>query len=190
MSVGRNHLTSASLHSSGFSLLELLITTAIIGVLSTIGIGMYNDYQVKVTELKVKRNFDVVAEAIDKAFHECSIHGKDHLAFIGERLSVRCNAPNSFGGAKYLLQIPIGNYFMEKLGSNPYDDSYPAVRNSGRSPPVGTIHVDYGRASNQCDGSGRWCVRIFYRGKFSRETRIFFLPNWCNGDSDDALSCK
>jgi prepilin-type N-terminal cleavage/methylation domain-containing protein len=174
---------------NGFSLVELLVAVAIVGILVSIGLPAYNDYKLKATEMTLKRNFDLVSGEIDRVFQECALHGKDHQALLGGNVMLRCDTPNSFGGAKWGLQIPIGNYFNQQLGPNPYNPNLPMIRNSGQKAPVGTMHVDYGRASNQCDNSGRWCVRVFIQTKTMRETRIFFLPNWCNGDGDDAASC-
>lgn len=175
--------------ASGFTLLELLIVVAIFGALMSVGIPVYRSYVDQVKDLAIERNFNLVVSTLDRAMSECATIGVSHNAILGNGIYLPCNARNDFGGVKYSLLPPIDRYFQGNFGSNPYDASLPAFRTSGQKMPVGTMHLDYGRDTDQCDGSGRWCIRVGMQSKTKRAGEIFFLPNWCSGSEDDASTC-
>ena len=63
--------------NSAFTLIELLIVVAIIGILAGVGIPMYNGYMAEAKKAVVEQNFDTVVNWIQLDAMKCMLNGGD-----------------------------------------------------------------------------------------------------------------
>ena len=62
---------------NSFTLIELLIVVAIIGILAGVGIPMYNGYMAEAKKAVVEQNFDTVVNWIQLDAMKCMLNGGD-----------------------------------------------------------------------------------------------------------------
>jgi len=161
----------------GFTLVELIVVVAILGILSSIGVPLYRDHIQNSKNAVVAANAKVVASFINSVLLRCSTGEKvvtiqsDTGVFEG---TIDCQAAGHHANISPMLTI-FANHFSPILGKNPHNKSLPAILVSGQSQPTGTIVLDYGRP-DQCD-QVRWCIRI---GTYIKDgtTTLIYSDKW------------
>lgn len=149
----------------GFTLMELIIVIAIIGIITTITVPIYKNYIHNSRDTAIIANVKTISSYINSVFIRCSTGEKTiAIATFG---NIDCSAAGHHANISPMLTI-FSNYFVNQVGSNPYNKTLAGILVSGQSQPTGTISLDYGRP-DQCDGS-RWCIRVI--GWQSNETTI------------------
>ena len=89
---------------SGFTLVELLVVIAIIGILTAIGVPMYNGYQASAKVSATKQNFDAMKTFIAGEVTKCSAGLVPSLNDPKGGTAIPCNAP--------LVAADVATYFQ------------------------------------------------------------------------------
>jgi len=139
----------------GFTLMELLIVIAIIGITTAIGIPIYQNYINNSRDAAIAANVATISSYINSIFIRCSTGEK--IIAIGTFGNIDCSAAGNNASISPMLAI-FSNYYLAIIGNNPYNKNLVGILVSGQSQPTGTISLDYGRP-DQCDGN-RWCIRV------------------------------
>jgi len=123
--------------SSGFTLLELLIVVAIIGVLAAVGIPMYNGYINNAKRATAITNFETVQTIVESTMRKCLIPGGviNLVDKTGTPKTIPCpdfgaawpDANWRQGSGATAVQDAIKDH-LEGIGmENPYDNSKPVT---------------------------------------------------------------
>lgn len=110
---------------SGFTLVELLVVIAIIGILTAIGLPMYQGYQATAKENATKTNHSSVARFIAAEFTKCSATG-GVVSLPGMPVGNNICAPTAIANAQgYFI-----TYFTP-IYKNPYSTGMAGVNIGG-----------------------------------------------------------
>jgi type IV pilus assembly protein PilA len=111
-------------NQAGFTLIELLVTISIIGVLSAVGIPIYQGYQANAKVASTKENHNRIKSFIASELTKCSAGTTSNLNLkdtLGAKASVDCSS-NAANFATAFI-----NHFVGDGWKNPYDSSKAAV---------------------------------------------------------------
>jgi type IV pilus assembly protein PilA len=127
-----------------FTLIELLIVVAIIGILAGVGIPMYNGYMAKAKINTSEVNHKQIANLISRTFLECSINPSKQMRLHPKMGTVPCDANQMGVWYGYFSDYIdwFGNY------ENAYGDSQKFCYTSGeagriKNPDMGKCVIKY-----------------------------------------------
>jgi len=157
----------------GFTLMELLIVIAIIGIITTISVPIYKNYMNNSRDAAIAANVVTISSYINNVFIRCSTGEK--TIPVDTFGNIDCSAAGSNASISPMLTI-FSNYYLNKIGNNPYNKNLAGILVSGQSQPTGTISLDYGRP-DQCDGT-RWCIRVIGWQSSKTITNLIYSDKW------------
>ena len=128
----------------GFSLIELLVVVAIIGILAAVGIVAYNGYTKHAKVAAVKANHKMIVHMIGAKAQMCTIGGivdylnvKSYYPLSAEKSSFSCSPSISIDTfINYMNEHVSGmNWTSPYYGSNPPSGSWCQLNVTNCSPP-------------------------------------------------------
>lgn len=159
--------------SKAFTLIELLVVVEIIGILSAVGVVAYNGYTGSAKNAVLKANHKTIVKYVSAIFTRCDIEGG--TIPIETYGNIDCNTIQHHGTIT-AMNLIFAQYFANRFGKNPYDNSKEMVLVSGQSQPAGIISFDYGRPE-QCDNV-RMCVSIGLTTSKERISNKIYMSHW------------
>jgi type IV pilus assembly protein PilA len=128
----------------GFTLVELLVVIAIIGILTAIGVPMYNGYQASAKVSATKQNFDAMKTFIAGEVTKCSAGLTPTLADPKAQSTIACpTGLTAAAAATYFQQYGLATM------KNPYATSSTTAVNSTVPP---TVAGELGISATGCTG--------------------------------------
>lgn len=161
--------------NKAFTLLELLVVVAIIGILAAVGVVAYNWYTESVKKNVTISNFNSASKFITLIYLKCNsennvLVGAARLNCLTDNLEPDMN---SFGNV-------FANYFIEQGFKNSYDSNLPGVTviraDQLKNPPNGTLIL----SSVPCTSGSGSNLTLSYKIPDNREETVTFrLDRWC-----------
>lgn len=121
-----------SLKNNGFSLIELLIVVALLGILSAIAIPQYQGYQTQTRVNASKANHERIVSLVQSTFSNCSA-GSSSIP-LGTNTTDCTETASTFAS-------DIETYLENKNLKNPYDSTQDALFVGTASTNLGTTYL-------------------------------------------------
>jgi type IV pilus assembly protein PilA len=164
----------------GFTLIELMIVVAIIGILAAIAIPQYQDYVIKTQANRVYGELNSVRTTIEL----CYLEGRTTLGELTDAANARTNCEPGYTASNLL----VGSAFSGFTGTTPTGTGFPEISFlSATSNPSVTIVGTFGNTASKVlkdggqltlnrDSKGSWTCKASstFSGVNSR-----FLPGSC-----------
>ena len=125
----------------GFTIIELLVVVAIIGILSTVGVVAYNGYTKAAKRNSTLAQFKTVSNLIHNTFQLCEIESPVKLS---PSRNVNCNVDNTPSGIGEVADVFL-NYIKESGFKNAYNNKEDIIiyTGSGGDKVDGRMRLDF-----------------------------------------------
>lgn len=178
---GSNEMKRLSLNSKGFSLVELMVVVAIIGILATIGIPQYQKFMAKARQSEAKTNLNAIFQGEASFFTEYNGYSTN-LAAIGADASgtnLRYNAGFDDTTNVGACANPVAN----SVNGGPGTNDMISLPNPPGSPATyfWAAIADLG-ASTTCDSAAG--AQVFTAAAWGNPTNNSAAPNNANNNGD------
>jgi type II secretion system protein G len=146
---------------AGFSLVELMIVVAILGILAAIVIPQYTNQSQKAKEAAAKENLRILRDAIERYA----------LKHNGVPPGYPMNNPTVTPGSKAITDGLITGRYLTKLPENPFNKKnvFYLINNTGTFPASPTLMEVYGWVYQPATKT----IRLNTDGKDSEGRRLF-----------------